>query len=113
MYFSFVRICIGLAASFGAFLLAGGTKGKRIALPNSEILIHQPAIHGNGVQGQATDIKIVSDHIQKNKLRLNTILAENTGKSVDEIAMATERDHYMSADEALDFGIIDKVLERR
>lgn len=106
-------ICIGLAASFGAFLLAGGTKGKRIALPNSEILIHQPAIHGNGVQGQATDIKIVSDHIQKNKLRLNTILAENTGKSVDEIAMATERDHYMSADEALDFGIIDKVLERR
>ena len=106
-------ICIGLAASFGAFLLAGGTKGKRIALPNSEILIHQPAIHGNGVQGQATDIKIVSDHIQKNKLRLNTILAENTGKSVEEIALATERDHYMSADEALDFGIIDKVLERR
>ena len=107
-------ICIGLAASFGAFLLAGGTKGKRIALPNSEILIHQPAIHGNGgIQGQATDIKIVSDHIQKNKLRLNTILAENTGKSVEEIALATERDHYMSADEALDFGIIDKVLERR
>lgn len=106
-------ICVGLAASFGAFLLAGGTKGKRIALPNSEILIHQPAIHGNGVQGQATDIKIVSDHIQKNKLRLNTILAENTGKSVEEIALATERDHYMSADEALDFGIIDKVLERR
>lgn len=106
-------ICIGLAASFGAFLLAGSTKGKRIALPNSEILIHQPAIHGNGVQGQATDIKIVSDHIQKNKLRLNTILAENTGKSVEEIALATERDHYMSADEALDFGIIDKVLERR
>lgn len=106
-------ICVGLAASFGAFLLAGGSKGKRIALPNSEILIHQPAIHGNGVQGQATDIKIVSDHIQKNKLRLNTILAENTGKSVEEIALATERDHYMSADEALDFGIIDKVLERR
>lgn len=106
-------ICVGLAASFGAFLLAGGTKGKRIALPNSEILIHQPAIHGNGVQGQATDIKIVSDHIQKNKLRLNTILAENTGKSVEEITLATERDHYMSADEALDFGIIDKVLERR
>lgn len=85
-------ICIGLAASFGAFLLAGGAKGKRLALPNSEILIHQPAIHGNGVQGQATDIKIVSDHIQKSKLRLNTILAENTGKSVDEIALATERE---------------------
>lgn len=106
-------ICVGLAASFGAFLLAGGARGKRIALPNSEILIHQPAIHGNGIQGQATDIKIVSDHIQKNKLRLNTILAENTGKSVEEIALATERDHYMSAEEALDFGIIDKVLERR
>lgn len=105
--------CVGLAASFGAFLLAGGARGKRIALPNSEILIHQPAIHGNGIQGQATDIKIVSDHIQKNKLRLNTILAENTGKSVEEIALATERDHYMSAEEALDFGIIDMVLERR
>ncbi len=106
-------ICIGLAASFGAFLLAGGTKGKRIALPNSEILIHQPAIHGNGIQGQATDIKIVSDHIQRNKQRLNTILAANTGKSPEEIALATERDNYLSAKEALDFGIIDKILKRR
>ena len=106
-------ICIGLAASFGAFLLAGGAKGKRIALPNSEILIHQPAIHGSGVQGQATDIKIVSDHIQKSKRRLNTILAANTGKSPEEIALATERDHYLSAKEALDFGIIDRILERR
>lgn len=106
-------ICIGLAASFGAFLLAGGTKGKRIALPNSEIMIHQPAIHGNGIQGQATDIKIVSDHIQKNKQRLNAILAANTGKSPEEIALATERDNYLSAKEALYFGIIDKILERR
>lgn len=103
-------ICIGLAASFGAFLLAGGAKGKRIALPNAEIMIHQPAIHGNGIQGQATDIKITSDHIQKSKERLNSILAENTGKSIEEIALATERDNYMSATEAVDFGLIDKIL---
>ncbi|MDE7114735.1 MAG: ATP-dependent Clp protease proteolytic subunit [Acetatifactor sp.] len=106
-------ICIGLAASFGAFLLAGGAKGKRIALPNAEIMIHQPAIHGNGIQGQATDIQITSDHIQKSKKRLNTILAENTGKSVEEIAIATERDHYMTAAEAVEFGLIDKIIERR
>lgn len=106
-------ICIGLAASFGAFLLAGGTKGKRIALPNAEIMIHQPAIHGNGIQGQATDIKITSDHIQKSKERLNSILSENTGKSVDEIAVAVERDNYMSAKEALDFGLIDKIIDRQ
>lgn len=106
-------ICIGLAASFGAFLLAGGTKGKRIALPNAEIMIHQPAIHGNGIQGQATDIKITSDHIQKIKERLNSILAENTGKSIEEIALATERDNYMSATEAVDFGLIDKIIDKR
>jgi len=106
-------ICIGLAASFGAFLLAGGTRGKRIALPNAEILIHQPAIGGNGVQGQATEIKIVSDHIQKNKSRLNRILAENTGKTEEQIAKDTERDHYMTAQEALAYGLIDKVLECR
>ena len=106
-------ICIGLAASFGAFLLAGGTKGKRLALPNAEIMIHQPAIHGNGIQGQATDIKITSDHIQKNKKRLNTILAENTGKSIEEVAIATERDNYMTAKEAMDFGLIDKILKKR
>ena len=106
-------ICIGLAASFGAFLLAGGTKGKRIALPNSEIMIHQPAIHGNGIQGQATDIKITSDHIQKSKERLTTILAQNTGKSMEEIALATERDNYMSAQEAMEFGLIDKIIEQR
>lgn len=106
-------ICIGLAASFGAFLLAGGTKGKRIALPNAEIMIHQPAIHGNGIQGQATDIKITSDHIQKSKERLNSILAKNTGKSIEEIALATERDHYMSATEAVEFGLIDKIIDKR
>ncbi len=106
-------ICIGLAASFGAFLLAGGTKGKRLALPNAEIMIHQPAIHGNGIQGQATDIKITSDHIQKSKKRLNTILSENTGKSIDEIAIATERDNYMTAIEAMDFGMIDKIIDKR
>lgn len=103
-------ICIGLAASFGAFLLAGGAKGKRFALPNAEIMIHQPAIHGNGVQGQATDIKITSDHIQRSKERLNSILAENTGRSMEEITLATERDHYLSAVEAVDFGLIDKVM---
>ncbi|MDE7297971.1 MAG: ATP-dependent Clp protease proteolytic subunit [Lachnospiraceae bacterium] len=106
-------ICIGLAASFGAFLLAGGARGKRIALPNAEILIHQPAIGGNGVQGQATDIKIVSDHIQRDKARLNRILAENTGKSAEQIAADTERDHYMSAQEALEYGLIDRILESR
>ena len=106
-------ICVGLAASFGAFLLAGGTKGKRLALPNAEIMIHQPAIHGNGIQGQATDIKITSDHIQKSKKRLNTILSENTGKSIDEIATATERDNYMTAIEAMDFGLIDKIIDKR
>lgn len=103
-------VCLGMAASFGAFLLAGGTKGKRMALPNAEIMIHQPAI-GGGVKGQASDIKIVSDHIQRSKRRLNKILAENTGKTVEEIEAATERDNYMTADEALDFGLIDKIIE--
>lgn len=106
-------ICVGFAASFGAFLLAGGAKGKRFALSNAEVMIHQPAIHGSGVQGQATDIKIMSDHMQKSKLRLNRILAENTGKSVEEIALATERDNYLSAEEALQFGLIDKVIAQR
>lgn len=106
-------ICIGLAASFGAFLLAGGTKGKRIALPNAEIMIHQPAISGNGIQGQATDIKIVSDHIQKSKQRLNRILSENTGKPIENIMIDTERDNYMSAKEALDYGLIDKIIDKR
>lgn len=106
-------ICVGLAASFGAFLLAGGTKGKRFALSNAEIMIHQPAVHGNGIQGQATDIKIMSDHMQRSKQRLNRILAENTGRSIDEIARATERDNYLSAEEALQFGLVDKVITQR
>lgn len=106
-------ICVGLAASFGAFLLAGGTKGKRMALKNAEILIHQPAIFGGGIQGQVSDIKIVSDHMQRNKLRLNKILAENTGHTVEEIERDTERDHYMSAEEALDYGLIDSVITHR
>ncbi|MDE6915645.1 MAG: ATP-dependent Clp endopeptidase proteolytic subunit ClpP [Lachnospiraceae bacterium] len=104
-------ICVGLAASFGAFLLAGGAKGKRFALSNAEIMIHQPAIHG-GIQGQATDIQIASDHIQRSKRRLNRILAENTGRSIEEIALATERDNYMSAQEAQEYGLIDKVISR-
>lgn len=106
-------ICIGLAASFGAFLLAGGANGKRMALPNAEILIHQPAIYGNGIQGQVSDIKIVSDHLLKNRKRLNRILAENTGKTEEEILHATERDNYMSAEEALAFGLIDQVITGR
>ncbi len=106
-------ICVGLAASFGAILLAGGTKGKRIALANAEIMIHQPAIHGNGITGQATDIGIMSDHMQRSRQRLNRILAESTGKTIEEIALATERDNYMSAQEALEFGLIDKVIAQR
>lgn len=106
-------ICVGLAASFGAFLLAGGTKGKRFALPNAEIMIHQPAIHGNGIQGQASDIKIMSDHMQKSKERLNRIMAENTGHSLKEIEGDTERDHFMSAQEAFHYGIIDSVIISR
>lgn len=106
-------ICIGLATSFGAFLLAGGAKGKRMALPNAEIMIHQPAIRGNGIQGQATDIKIVSDHMQKSRQRLNRILAENTGKPIEVIQADTERDNYMSAEEALAYGLIDRVIDSR
>lgn len=106
-------ICVGLAASFGAFLLAGGTHGKRMALANSEIMIHQPAIHGNGIQGQASDIRIMSDHIQRNKQRLNRILAENTGRTIEEIERDTDRDNFMSADEALAYGLIDSVISKR
>lgn len=105
-------ICLGMAASMGSFLLAGGAKGKRYALPNAEIMIHQPAI-GGGVKGQATDIKIVSDHLQQTRKRVNRILAEQTGRTEEEIAAATERDNYMSAEEALDFGLIDRIIERR
>lgn len=106
-------ICLGMAASFGAVLLAGGAKGKRMALPYAEIMIHQPAIHGNGIQGQASDIKIMSDHIQRSKKRLNQILAEHTGRTVEEITSATERDHYLSAAEALEFGLIDQIIAGR
>ncbi len=105
-------ICLGLAASFGAFLLAGGTRGKRMALPNAEIMIHQPSIHGNGIQGQVTDIQIMSDHIQRSKERLNHILALNTGKSMEEIRAVTERDYYLSAEEALAFGLIDRIIKK-
>ena len=103
-------ICLGMAASMGAFLLAGGAKGKRFALPNAEIMIHQPS---GGAQGQATDIKIVSDHIIKTRTRLNQVLAANTGKPLDVIAADTERDNYMSAQEAVEYGLIDSVVERR
>lgn len=106
-------ICIGLAASFGAFLLAGGAKGKRMALPNAEIMIHQPAIYGNGIQGQVSDIKIISDHLLRNRKRLNRILAENTGRTEEEILHATERDNYLSAEDALEFGLIDQVITGR
>ncbi len=105
-------ICVGLAASFGAFLLAGGKKGKRMALPNAEIMIHQPAVSG-GIKGPASDIKIMSEHMQRTKRRLNLILAENTGKTPEEIAIDTERDNFMSAQEALQYGLIDKVLGSR
>lgn len=106
-------ICVGLAASFGAFLLAGGTPGKRMALPNAEIMIHQPAIHGSGIQGPASDIKIMSDYMEKNKRRLNRILAENTGHTIEEIERDTDRDNYMSAEEALTYGLIDSVISKR
>ena len=101
-------ICIGMAASMGAFLLAGGTKGKRFALPNAEIMIHQPS---GGAQGQATDINIVAEQILKTKKKMNEILAANTGKPVDIIAQDTERDNYMTAQEALEYGIIDKIID--
>lgn len=103
-------ICFGLAASFGAFLLAGGTKGKRLALPHAEIMIHQPAVHGEGVRGPASDIRIMSDHILKSRERLNRILAQNTGRTKAEVMAATERDHYLSAEEALEFGLIDRLI---
>ncbi len=103
-------ICIGLAASMGAFLLAGGAKGKRFALPNAEIMIHQPS---GGAKGQATDIQIVADNILRTKKQLNTILSEHTGKPYEVIAADTERDNYMSAAEAKEYGIIDGVITNR
>ena len=103
-------ICIGMAASMGSFLLTGGTKGKRLALPNSEIMIHQPL---GGAQGQETEIRIVAENILKTRNKLNEILAANTGKSVEEISRDTERDNYMTAQEAVAYGLIDSVVEKR
>ncbi len=103
-------ICMGMAASMGAFLLSAGAKGKRYALPNSEIMIHQPL---GGTQGQATEILIHAKHIEKTRENLNKILAQNTGKSLEEIARDTERDNFMSAKEACEYGLIDKVITKR
>ena len=103
-------ICMGMAASMGELLLSAGTKGKRYALPNSDIMIHQPS---GGAQGQATEIEITAKHILKTKAKLNKILAENTGKPVEVIAQDTERDNFMSAEEALEYGLIDKVISKR
>lgn len=104
-------ICIGLAASFGAFLLAAGTRGKRFALPNAEIMIHQPAVSG-GIKGPASDIKIMSDHMQKSKQRLNQLLAKNTGRTIEEIERDTDRDNFMTAEEAKAYGLIDMVISK-
>lgn len=103
-------VCIGMAASMGAFLLAGGAKGKRMALPNAEIMIHQPS---GGARGQATEIKIVAEHILRTKKKLNEILAANTGQPVEVIEVDTERDNYMSAEEAMKYGLIDSVIANR
>lgn len=103
-------ICIGLAASMGAFLLSSGTKGKRFALPNSEIMIHQPL---GGTQGQASDIEIQARHMQKIKQKINKILSENTSQSLEKIEKDTDRDFYMSADEAVNYGLVDKIFDKR
>ena len=103
-------ICVGMAASMAAFLLSSGTKGKRIALPNAEVMIHQPL---GGAQGQASDIRIHADHIIKTKNKLNRILSSNTGRSIEEIERDTYRDNYLSAQEAMEYGLIDKVIDRR
>lgn len=103
-------ICIGMAASMGAFLLAGGTKGKRLILPNAEVMIHQPS---GGARGQASDIKIVADNILRTRKKLNEILAANTGKPLDIIEVDTERDNYMTAQEACEYGIVDQIIEKR
>lgn len=103
-------ICMGMAASMGAFLLSSGAKGKRFALPNSEIMIHQPS---GGAQGQATEIDIVAKHILRTREKLNRILSENTGKPIEQIARDTERDNFLSAEEALDYGLVDKIFYKR
>ena len=103
-------MCMGMAASMGAFLLSGGKKGKRLALPNAEIMIHQPS---GGAQGQATEIEIAAEHILRTKKKLNTILSENTGQPYETIVKDTERDNWLTAQEALEYGLIDKVMENR
>ena len=105
-------ICMGLAASMGAFLLSSGAKGKRLALPNSEIMIHQPLISG-GLSGQCTDIKIRADHMVRTRENLNRILSQNTGKPIETIRIDTERDNFMSAAEAVEYGLVDKVISKR
>ena len=108
-------ICVGLAASFGAVLLANGEKGKRYATPNSEILIHQPLIggQGGGISGQATEIKIHADHMIRTRAKLNKLLSEKTGQPIERIEQDTERDHYMTAQEALEYGLIDGIMDKR
>ena len=106
-------ICLGLAASFGAVLLANGTKGKRYATPNAEILIHQPLIGGNGISGQTTDIKIHAEQMIKTRERLTKILSDRTGQPIERVMEDTERDHYMTAEEALEYGLIDEILVNR
>lgn len=106
-------ICVGMAASMGAFLLSSGAKGKRIALPNSSILIHQPLIGGHGLTGQTTDIEIAAKNLVQTKERLNRILAENCGKTVEDLARDTDRDNWLTAIEALEYGLVDKVIDRR
>ena len=106
-------ICVGLAASFGAVLLANGEKGRRFATPNAEILIHQPLIGGNGIAGQTTEIKIQADHMIKTRDKLNKLLSEKTGQSLETIEKDTERDHWMTAEEALKYGLIDGIMDKR
>ena len=106
-------VCVGLAASMGAVLLAAGEKGKRFAMPNSEVMIHQPLIGGGGLQGQATEIKIHADHLVKTREKLNKFLSERTGKPLEQIERDTERDNYMTAEEALEYGLIDGIMSKR
>ena len=106
-------ICMGMAASMGAFLLASGTKGKRFALPNSEILIHQPLIGGQGISGQATDIKIHADHLVRTRTKMNRLLSEYTGQPLEKVELDTERDNFLSAQEAKEYGLIDEVITHR
>ncbi len=106
-------ICVGLAASFGAVLLANGEKGKRFATPNAEILIHQPLIGGNGIAGQTTEIKIQAEHMIKTREKLNKLLSDKTGQSIETIEKDTERDHWMTAEEALQYGLIDGIMDKR